>query len=276
MPIGVQLYQLSDELNRDLAGSLKKIAAIGYSFVEAPSFYGAKPAVFGDSLKAAGLSCIGGGVVPNSIAPGDKSLETHSAQLFDDFVAAGFTDAVCVIPPLPKRMRSAMPASVEEAFSQFTAADWREAGTFLNAAGEQAKKAGLQLAYHNHGWEFRPAGSGGELGYDILAASTDPSLVQFELDCGWVASQGLDPTTYVRKYGQRISFMHIKDIARPLQPGERLQTVAVGKGIIDWPSLFAAAKGTALRHYYVELEPPFDTVWQTVRESHDYLQSLKV
>jgi sugar phosphate isomerase/epimerase len=72
--------------------------------------------------------------------------------------------------------------------------------------------------------------------------------------------------------------MHIKDIARPPQGGERLRTVAVGAGMINWPAVFAAASGGALRHIYVELEPPFEApmVWQILRESHAYLQSLKV
>ena len=93
-----------------------------------------------------------------------------------------------------------------------------------------------------------------------------------------MASQGIDAATYVRKYSQRIIFLHIKDLARRPQSGERLRTVAVGKGMIDWPALFRAAQETRLLQYYVELEPPFDAppAWQLLRESHDYLQGLKV
>ena len=277
LPIGVQLYPLGDDLGKDFDGTLRRVAEIGYTVVELPSFYGRKPVDLRRSLDMAGLKCVSGGVFANPMSPGEQSLETHAAQIFDDFHALGLTHAVCIMPPLPRRMLGARPASVEEAFASFTADDWREAGAFLNGAGAEARKVGLQLAYHNHGWEFQPAG-GGETGYDILAATTDPSLVQFELDCGWVASQGFDPAIYVRKYSKRIAFLHIKDIARPPQSGERLRTVAVGKGMIDWAALFKAAQETPLLQYYVELEPPFDAppVWQLLRESHDYLQSLKV
>lgn len=277
LPIGVQLYPLSDDLDKDFDGTLRKVAEIGYTVVELPSFYGRKPADLRRSLDAAGLKCISGGVFANPMGPGEPSLETHAAQIFDDFRALGLTHAVCIMPPLPQRMLAARPASVEEVFASFTADDWREAGAFLNEAGAEARKAGLQLVYHNHAWEFRPA-DGGEMGYDILAASMDTSLVQFELDCGWVASQGVDAAAYVRKYSQRITFLHIKDLARRPQSGERLRTVAVGKGMIDWPALFKAAQETPLLQYYVELEPPFDAppAWQLLRESHDYLQGLKV
>jgi sugar phosphate isomerase/epimerase len=277
LPVGVQLYPVSDELGRDFDGTLRRVAEIGYTIVELPSFYGRKPVDLRRSLDAAGLKCISGGVFANPMGAGEQSLETHAAQIFDDFRALGLTHAVCIMPPLPQRMLGARPASVEEAFASFTADDWREAGAFLNKAGAEAGKAGLQLAYHNHGWEFQPA-DGAETGFDMLAASTDPSLVQFELDCGWVASQGVDAATTVRKYSQRITLMHIKDIARRPQGGERLRTVAVGKGMIDWPALFKTAEGSRLRQYFVELEPPFDApaVWQLLRESHDYLQDLKV
>ncbi len=70
LPVGVQLYPVSDELGKDFDGTLRRVAEIGYTIVELPSFYGRKPVDLRRSLDAAGLKCISGGVFANPMGAG--------------------------------------------------------------------------------------------------------------------------------------------------------------------------------------------------------------
>jgi sugar phosphate isomerase/epimerase len=279
LPVGLELYPLNEALAKDFEGTLHKVAEIGYREVELPSFYGRTPTQLRTALSASGLGCISAGVLPNPLAPGMPSLETDADRIFDGLNHLGVTYAVCLLPPIPQAMRT--PQALQQPdpytlmFSRFSAPTWREAADFLNRAGARAKRHGLQLAYHNHDMEF--VRRDGPLGYDILLEATDPALVKFEMDCAFVAARGYDPAHYLRKHPTRIALLHIKDIERRVPVGTDPQSVAVGAGVIDWPAVFTAAKAAGIRRYYVEMDPPFrQPVLQSLRESFDYLQALKV
>lgn len=279
LPVGLELYPLNDALSRDFDGTLAKVAEIGYRRVELPSFYGRTPDQLRASLHAAGLDCISAGALPNPFAPGMPCLETHAEQIFAVFAALGLTYAVCLLPPIPKAMRTEealkRPDPFTTLYTEFTPDTWRQAAQFLNDMGARAKKAGLQLAYHNHDMEF--AVRDGRIGYDVLLAETDPDLVTFEMDCAFVAARGFDPARYINAHPARIALLHIKDIVKRVAgPGDP-QTVAVGRGIIDWAAVFKAAKGAHVMQYFVEMDPPFQQpIFQSLRESYDYLVGLKV
>ena len=127
--------------------------------------------------------------------------------------------------------------------------------------GTKAKAAGLQFAYHNHNFEFKPL-AGGKIGYDIILSETDPSLVKFELDCGWMAAAGHDPVEYLTKYPKRYRLLHIKDFhptEKPsvgLEESERPKAAELGRGHVDYKPIFAAAAKTEVELYYVERNRP--------------------
>ena len=107
---------------------------------------------------------------------------------------------------------------------QMTADDWKFNADFLNSKGSMLKQAGLQLAYHNHNMEFTPLA--GSSGYEILLRRTDPELVEFELDVGWVTAAGHDPLALLRDYPGRYRLMHVRDIRAdpsPVMPRARIQ-----------------------------------------------------
>ena len=90
--------------------------------------------------------------------------------------------------------------------------DWKWNAEQFNKVGEQVKKEGLQLAYHNHNFEWKSYD--GVTGYDEFLRLTDPGLVKLELDCGWATVAGQDPVTYLTKYPKRYSLLHIKDFRK--------------------------------------------------------------
>ena len=107
--------------------------------------------------------------------------------------------------------------------------------------------------------------------YDELMKLTDPALVTFEMDCGWVMVGGGDPVALLHKYPDRISLLHVKDFQPGVTPPHAAQ---LGHGRIDYAPIFAAAKKGAIKHYFVEQEQ-FDIPWQeALRIDAEYLKKL--
>ena len=107
---------------------------------------------------------------------------------------------------------------------------------------------------HNHDIEFETV-FGDQTVFDILMAHTDPKNVVFQLDLYWATNGGgfANPLDVIEQYGNRIKLFHVKDMAAGAFPG-RIEIV--GEGIIDFPSIFAAAGGST-RYYVVEHDPRF-------------------
>ena len=100
---------------------------------------------------------------------------------------------------------------------------------------------------------------GDTTGWDILASRTDPALVFFEVDTGWVSAAGLDPAPFLRRHRGRVRWLHVKDVRPTTQANFALamDPTEVGSGRIDWKRVLPAAAAAGVRHFYVEQEPPF-------------------
>ncbi|WP_110006355.1 sugar phosphate isomerase/epimerase family protein [Geodermatophilus normandii] len=150
-----------------------------------------------------------------------------------------------------------------------TEAEWIAYAQYLNAVGEQARKAGQTLMVHNHNWEFTDVFNG-RTAYDILMAYTDPKNVVFQLDLYWATFAGVDPIALIERYGNRIQLFHVKD----LNPTLNRRIEIVGRGNIDFASIFAAAGG-GIRYYVVEHDPRFGDEtfdpFEAAEEGFDYL-----
>jgi sugar phosphate isomerase/epimerase len=127
---------------------------------------------------------------------------------------------------------------------------YRELADALNTSGAKLKEAGLDVFYHNHDFEFQPLPEGGT-GYEILLSETDPALVSFEVDMGWVwvGNDGQDPAKVVEPFGDRVILLHIKDFANP--PADKVMA-EVGTGVIDYKPTVAAAANWPVRWLIVE------------------------
>jgi sugar phosphate isomerase/epimerase len=160
--IGVQLYTVRGLLSGDFDGTLARIAEIGYREVEFAGYFGRTPAQVRDALHRAGLTAPSAHVPFEAIDEGwDAAL--HTARLI------GHEYLVCAWIPEERRR---------------TLDDWHRVAARLDQAGTAAHDAGIQLAYHNHSYEFVP--TAGRLPYDVLLDATDPTLLQLELDVFWI------------------------------------------------------------------------------------------
>ncbi len=270
-PGGLQLYTVMEQLQNNFDSTLAQVSAIGYKEVELAGFLGKKPAEFKKSLDNAGLHCASVHI------PGAGSTQ----KAMDYAVGMGANYIISSVT-LPQRAVMAPGKFDRAAFmavlSSLTPDDYKSIAERCNRMGEQAKKAGLQFGYHNHNFEFKPLG--GQIGYDEILKDTDPGLVKFELDCGWMVAAGHDPVAYLNKFPGRYRLLHVKDFKPTTAPSLGLDARPVaaelGRGHIDYKPIFAAAKKSAVEWYYVEQEPPFLEMpaLEAIKVDYDYLHGL--
>lgn len=279
---GLQLYTLGDAPKTDLEGTLRQVARIGYREVELPGPYGRKPAELRQAIRNAGLRCPAVHVVPPA-TPGAWHLDGDIAALAADIRAVGASRAVVAIAPFPERVREVLahpPAggydmdALDKLVRTLTADDWKRAADLLNDRATRLAKSGVGLAYHNHAFEFLPLAGGGT-GYDLLLARTDPALVSFEMDLGWVVAAGQDVVELLTRAGRRVTMMHMKDVAAVSKNIMEMTPADVGAGIVPWEALKGLIRRFDIQHLFVEQEPPFpNSPFASVNTAFTYLSDL--
>jgi sugar phosphate isomerase/epimerase len=213
--------------------------------VEFAGYFGRTPAQIRDLLRRNGLAS------PSTHLPFD-SLENGWQKALDGAKAIGHKWVTIAWIPEEKRR---------------TLEDWKRHAELFNRAAAQAKSAGLRFAYHNHDFELRKLGDIRPL--ELLLTSTDRSLVDFEMDIYWVEFGGGNPLDFFNRYPKRFPLLHVKDSAGP--PDNRM--VEVGKGKIDFRSIFAQSDKAGVKHYFVEHDQPVDPI-AAIRSSYNYLHTL--
>lgn len=278
LPIGIQLYTLGPDAAKDLDGTLRAVADIGYRTVELPGFLGKPPADLRAALDRAGLTCPSVHVQPRG---GDLSFSSDLGKLAAAMHAVGAKAAVAPICWFPDRFEMRpqagedMGGMLRRLVSQMTADDWKQNADFLNRKATALKAEGVKVGYHNHNFEFLPLGSTN--GQEILLKETDPSLVTFEIDVGWVSAAGHDPIALMARHKGRFTMMHVKDIKPSTKPNFALQMdpTEVGSGAIDWKKLLPAARAAGVTGFFVEQEPPFARPRiEAAKMCHDFLAGV--
>jgi sugar phosphate isomerase/epimerase len=158
---------------------------------------------------------------------------------------------------LPKPAPGGFGGYMDQIGPLITADDWKATADFLNAQGAALQKVALRLSYHNHNLEFRPIGD--TFGLEILLKETDPKLVHFEMDVGWVAAGGADPIKLLEQHKGRFRMMHVKDLLATTQTNYAMKQdpAEVGNGMLPWKKILQVAYDTGVRKFFVEQEPPF-------------------
>lgn len=270
-PVGLELYTVGAPLAEDPAGTLKKIKAIGYEEVEVSGFAKLTPKALRGLIDDAGLKCPAAHLQFGFEAT-DKVLE-QAHDLRVPYAASSIL--------LPAAPAGGGMAGVLGKLNTLTADDFKKIAERANRIGEQAKKAGIQYAYHNHVHEFRNLG-GGRTGYEILMAETDPGLVQFEADCGWMITAGANPVEWFRRDPKRYRVIHVKDFPASTRVTTEMggpnmpHPTQLGQGHIDYRPVLAAARRAGVKHFFVEQDPPMVgmTPMEAVAIDYTYLRSI--
>ena len=273
LPVGIQLYSLGPDLAKELDAQLATVAKIGFKSVELAGYLGRTPAELRAAFDKAGLVCPSAHISPK----GASGFSGDLAKLADEMHVIGVKSVMMPIFYIPDRMGG---VDLRQAGVQMTADDWKWNADFLNEKAAVLKKAGIVSGYHNHNFEFAPLkdAKGGETnGMEILLKGTDPSLVTFEMDAGWVTAAGHDPFAMLKHHPGRFTQMHVKDIKPTTKPNFELKQdpTEVGGGMIDWKRLLPAAYDAGVRGFYYEQEPPFAHArLESAKISYDYLSKV--
>ena len=254
--VGINIYSLRYEAEKNLPATLALIRKLGFRKVEAGDLYGRTPSEFLGLLRAAGLRA-------TSIGAAYDALGADLGKVADHARTLGAEYTVC----------STIPHSAKH----LAAKDCQPAADSLNRWGERLAASGLRLCYHTHGTEFDPSPDGTQ--FDTLVKLTDPKFVNFEMDIFWIVYGQQDPAQLLRRYPGRFPLMHVKDIrkgtvlaASPADVREE-DSVPLGTGIVDVRAALLAAQECGALHYYPE-EEAVDAVPQ-IRQSLRYLTGLR-
>lgn len=281
-PIGLELYTLKALMQQDPKGTLQKIAAIGYkelegSFSPKGTYYGFKPKELATVINDLGMHwrsqlVFGAPVtlgwwnslykpktstdslhikqfVDSGVSNTLPNLQNDCQQVVDEAVAGGLDYIVCALIPTQ------------------TMDELKSAADILNKSGEVCKKAGIQLAYHNHGYEFDEVE--GQNPYEYLLNNTDKELVKMEMDLGWVAYAKQDPVDLFKKHPGRFPLWHVKDVKKTTN-----EFVVAGTGDVDFKSIFNHAEESGMKYYFLEQEGAMAPTLQDVADSYTFLKKI--
>ncbi len=250
--IGLQLYSVRDDMNKDVPVTLKAVGEMGYKFVETAGYrdgkiYGMDPVEFKNLCESNGLQVLGahtGQAVPTeenwdeTMAWWDASIAAHKAagvkwivQPFMDGVGYESLDGL------------------------------KRYAEYFNAVGDKCNAAGIRFGYHNHDKEFTTEFDGKPL-YDYLVELTDPAKVMFQLDLYWIDHGGKNCLDYFAKYPGRFELYHIKD---EKELGE--------SGKMDFAAAFAARPQSGAKYGIVEVERYNFEPIESCRKSFEFLDS---
>ena len=238
LPIGCQTWPVRETIGKDFDGTLRQLAADGFRNIEMCSPPGYEKYGFGplasmkasemrERIRAAGLGCV-------SCHYGFAELKDHLDERLAYAKELGVQQMIISTFSLPKGA---------------TMADWMRAAEEANKIGEQTRKAGIQLGFHNHDFEFQKIE--GQLIYDQLMGKLEPEAVkmQFQVE---VVRLGYKAADYFGKYPDRFISIHLSDWSAADAEGKE---VPLGQGVVDWKKTFAAARTGGVKNYFLEMDP---------------------
>ena len=254
---GIQLYTLRELIVKDPTSVINKVAIAGFKEVEMyglsaeQRFFGLSVKDFASLLKQNNLKSPSGHYMPEKFLFENGSVD-EVKKLCD--VGQMMGHQYIVIPWMAEERRK-------------TIDQYKRLAERINKAGEICKTANLQLAYHNHDFEF--FNIKGQKGYDILLKETDANLVKMEMDIYWVISAGYNPVDLFKANPGRFPMLHVKDMDKI----NKKMNTEIGNGSIDFKKIFKFAKLAGVKHYYVEQENNYKPdILSSINTSSDYFR----
>ena len=244
--IGIQLYTVRGEMQKNVEATLARIARIGYREVEFAGYFGRTPAQIRGALDANGLSAPSSHIALADVRSPDfaRTLEGARTMGHRYLIVAWLDD------------------SDRASQDSYTAL----ADTLI-AASPKAAEFGITLGYHNHNFEFAPLG--GKTGLEVMLERSANTPVVFEMDLYWITDAGQDPIAWFSRFPGRFPLVHVKDSAGPPKNAMR----DVGAGTIDWKAIFGHHAEAGIKYYFVEHDDPPDP-FASAAASYAYLSHL--
>ena len=240
VPIGVELYSVRDELKKDLMGTVRAVAKMGYEGVEFYSPYFDWTLDYAKQVRKL-LDDLG-----------IKCYSTHNSAA--SFASENIAKAIELNQIIGSKIVVMASSGKVDGID-----GWKKVAERLNQGSEKMKPAGLRAGYHNHQTEF--ALLDGAKPIEVLAKNTVTNVV-LQLDVGTCLEAGSDPVAWIKQNPGRFASIHCKDWSPDPSKGYK---VLVGEGSAPWKKIFQAAeKVGGVEHYLIEQEgsayPPMETI----------------
>ena len=249
-PFGIQLYTLRDVIPDDPEGVIRQLGEWGYKQIESYEgqlgmFWGMGNTGFKQFLDDIGIEMVST----------HANVFQNYEQKVEELAEIGVPYIVCPFIG-----------------GQDSLDEYREMADTFNELGEIANNHGVKFAYHNHAYTFEEMD--GQIPQDVLMENTDPNLVEYQMDIYWVVAGGHDPIEWLRKYPGRFTSSHVKDMA---QTNGDMESVTLGTGTIDYPSILPVAEEQGMRYHLVEQEAYTGTTpMDSARDNAEYMRQLDV
>lgn len=245
--IGLALFTVRRDAERDFDATLAEVAAIGYRELDMYIYASGREATdTRAAMDRAGLVCPSARVTTASLYRGWDRFLDAAATLGARYIT------LANVPPDERR----------------GIRDWQELAEVFNRAGDAASRAGLTLCYHHHDFDFAPLE--GKVPYDLVLAETDPRLLGLQMDVYWFTRGGRDPVAELRRLRDRVASLHLKDMDGT--PARGITTV--GRGSIDFARVLRAATDVGVRHFFTEEDNPPPPALAAARAAYEYLRQL--
>ncbi|MFF2889562.1 sugar phosphate isomerase/epimerase family protein [Paenibacillus sp. NPDC057967] len=246
---GIQMYSLRDEAERDILGTLEKIAEMGYKAIESIGYFNAPPEQLkkrADELELAIPSML--------VSLNFKTLAKLDRDFHNDIeFAAGIGVSYIIVPWVPMH-------------EQPTIEDMHFLADVLIRCGEQARAAGMKLALHNHDYEWKLVD--GRPAFDRILELVPEELLVAELDLGWIYMAGYDPVEYLKKHKARTPLVHIRDFKMGRKDTE------LGKGIVGIERLLQEIEKSDVEYMFVEQEDFLTSSVDSAKANILYLKKM--
>jgi len=249
----IQLYTVRDAISKNLEKTFEKLADLGFTQFEiygySGTFFGKTAVEFNKILADNGLKVISSHHRTGITDQEDGTLLKNWEKTLDDLNSIGSKYAVCSYLPEAER----------------TLENYHKLPEILENAGKTSRQNGIQLAYHNHDFEFLKMDEQHNF-YDFILENTSSDLVKMELDLYWISKAGLDPLVYFEKYPKRFPLWHVKDMK-----AETKDFAEIGNGTIDFRRIFEAKENAGLQHWFLEQDSSDKDIFESIKISKKYI-----
>lgn len=244
IPVALQMYTLREESALDFAGTLKKVAELGFNGVEFAGYGGLPVSEVRELLDGLGLKAA------SSHVPIEE-LQNNLEKVIEEQKILGSKYIVC--PYLMPDQRT------EESFKTLI--------PFLNEAGKRCKEEGITLCYHNHDFELERL-SDGRTALETIFTDVDPDNLETELDIYWLTKAGENPVEWIKQYKGRTPLVHLKDMTTD----EEQFFAELGTGGVNIEEVLHLGEEADIKWWIVEQDVSRKTPLESIEISINYLK----
>jgi sugar phosphate isomerase/epimerase len=270
--MGIQVFGLRDLLVADPQKVFKALAEIGIKNIEL--FDPATLNNYVPMIKDLGMTALSTHFLPGYISGKWETVKQIGMTPPENYTFENIVDDCAKNEVTNLGIAIMMPEERQ------TLDDYKRFAELVNQHAAISKKAGVQLYYHNHSFEFKP--TDGVLPFDEMLKIFDRTLVKIELDVFWTVIAQNNPLEWIAKLGDQLLFIHLKDLKAntPLDytvfEVDPAVFMEIGSGSIDYKSVLEASKTAGVQNVFLDQDHTAMDKIESIKKSYEYLKNLGI